>query len=151
MLQLDLSSNRFSEPMQEFDTHYSHMIALYLGRNQISGQIPASFFQLTSLGILDISSNNLTGLVQLSSLLKLRKLSLLDLSDNKLSVLDGEGSKPMLPVFPKLWKLQLISCNMTTIPRLLMHLNHIAILDLSRNKIHGLYPNGYGRHGMTAL
>uniref|UniRef100_A0ACD5XHC4 Uncharacterized protein n=1 Tax=Avena sativa TaxID=4498 RepID=A0ACD5XHC4_AVESA len=140
MLQLDLSLNQLSGPIQEFDAVYSRVAIISLHKNQISGQIPSSFFQFTNLVILDLGSNSLTGLVQLSSLLKLRKLALLDLSGNKLSVLDGEGSKPMVPLLPKLWKIQLASCNMTTIPRLLMHVNHLVELDLSSNKIQGTIP-----------
>lgn len=36
--------------------------------------------------------------------------------------------------------LQLVSCNMTTIPKFLMQVNHLQILDLSSNKIHGTIP-----------
>ncbi|KAF7033581.1 hypothetical protein CFC21_044665 [Triticum aestivum] len=140
MLQLELSSNQLSGPIQEFDTLYSHMIIVSLGQNQISGQIPGSFFQLTSLIELDLSSNNLTGLVELNSLWKLRKLYFLDLSNNRLSVLDGEGNKSTVPLLPKLSILVLVSCNLTTMPRFLMHINHIHTLDLSNNIMQGTIP-----------
>ncbi|KAM3354986.1 hypothetical protein ACQJBY_025630 [Aegilops geniculata] len=140
MLQLELSSNQLSGPIQEFDTLYSHMIIVSLGQNQISGQIPGSFFQLTSLIDLDLSSNNLTGLVELSSLWKLGKLAFLDLSNNRLSVLDGEGNESTVPLLPKLSVLGLVSCNMTTMPRFLMHINHMEVLDLSNNIIQGTIP-----------
>ncbi|XP_037408495.1 receptor-like protein 7 [Triticum dicoccoides] len=140
MLQLDLSLNKLSGPIQEFDTTYSRMRIVSLSENQISGQIPASFFELRSLVDLDLHTNNLTGLVQLISLWKLRKLYNLDLSNNKLYVLDSEGSEPTMPVLPKLLMLGLMSCNMTTIPRFLMHLNHVQILDLSCNVIDGIIP-----------
>ncbi|KAM3354982.1 hypothetical protein ACQJBY_025626 [Aegilops geniculata] len=140
MLQLELSSNQLSGPIQEFDTLYSHMIIVSLGQNQISGQIPGSFFQLTSLIDLGLSSNNLTGLVELNSLWKLRKLAFLDLSNNRLSVLDGEGNESTVPLLPKLSILGMVSCNMTTMPRLLMHINHMEILDLSNNIIQGTIP-----------
>lgn len=141
MLQLDLSLNNLSGPIQEFDTTYSCMRIVSLSENQISGQIPASLFALKSLASLDLHSNNLTGLVQLSSHWKLRKLYSLDLSDNKLYILDGEGSKSTAPLLlPKLLELELMSCNMTTIPRFLMRLNHVQLLDLSSNAIDGIIP-----------
>ncbi|XP_044346478.1 receptor-like protein 34 [Triticum aestivum] len=140
MLWLDLRSNQFSRPIQEFDTTYSQLGAIHLNENQITGQIPTSLFQLKHLVALDLSSNNLTGSVQLSSLWKLRKLDNLHLSDNRLSVLEGESSKSMVPILPKLSVVSLASCNMTTIPGLLMHVNHIESLDLSNNKIHGTIP-----------
>ncbi|KAF7033561.1 hypothetical protein CFC21_044645 [Triticum aestivum] len=117
----------------------SAMLSLDLASNQLSGPIK-EFGGLKDLVSLDLSSNNLTSLVHLSSLWKLRKLVHLVLSNNRLSVLDGEGSKPMVPLLPKLVILGLASCNMTRIPRLLMHVNHIKMLDLSSNNIHGTIP-----------
>ncbi|XP_047070724.1 receptor-like protein 35 [Lolium rigidum] len=140
MLQLDLSLNQLSGPIQEFDALYSCMKVVDLSENKISGQIPASIFQVTSLLDLDLHSNNLTGSVQLSSLSKLRKLVSLDLSNNRLSVMDGKGRKTTVPLLPELMELGLASCNMKTIPRFLMNLNHIVILDLSSNKISGTIP-----------
>ncbi|KAM0909221.1 hypothetical protein ACQ4PT_014940 [Festuca glaucescens] len=140
MLLLDLSSNQLSGQIEEFDTQYSRMRMVSLGTNQITGQIPASFFQIKSLVYMDLMSNNLTGLVQLSSFWKLRKLSVLELSNNRLSILDGEGSKPTMPLLCKILVLRLGSCNMTTIPRFLMHVNYIVYLDLSSNKIQGTIP-----------
>uniref|UniRef100_A0ACD5X9T3 Uncharacterized protein n=1 Tax=Avena sativa TaxID=4498 RepID=A0ACD5X9T3_AVESA len=134
MVWLHLSSNQLSGPIQEFDTLYSQLKAVSLSENSISGQIPASFFQLTSLMGLDLSSNNLTGLVKLSSLWKLRNL------ESLCPILDGESSKSTVPVLPRLLELRLASCNMATIPRLLMRVNHIQTLDLSSNKIHGTIP-----------
>ncbi|PNT73644.1 hypothetical protein BRADI_2g61474v3, partial [Brachypodium distachyon] len=140
MLLLDLSSNQLSGAVEEFDTLNSHLSVVYLRENQISGQIPSSLFQLKSLVALDLSSNNLTGLVQPSSPWKLRKLGYLGLSNNRLSVLDEEDSKPTVPLLPKLFRLELVSCNMTRIPRFLMQVNHIQALDLSSNKIPGTIP-----------
>uniref|UniRef100_A0A453GSE0 Leucine-rich repeat-containing N-terminal plant-type domain-containing protein n=1 Tax=Aegilops tauschii subsp. strangulata TaxID=200361 RepID=A0A453GSE0_AEGTS len=36
--------------------------------------------------------------------------------------------------------LVLVSCNMTTMPRFLMHINHMEVLDLSNNIIQGTIP-----------
>ncbi|KAM3336168.1 hypothetical protein ACQJBY_030253 [Aegilops geniculata] len=140
ILKLDLSFNQLSGLIQEFDTLYSQLRSVSLKQNKISGHLPSSFFHLASLGDLDLSSNNIRGFIQLESLWKLRKLGFLDLSYNSLSVLDGQGSKPTVPLLPKLLRLGLASCNMTIIPGLLMHINHIQSLDLSSNKIQGSIP-----------
>ncbi|XP_074282426.1 receptor-like protein EIX2 [Silene latifolia] len=59
---LDLSDNLFSGPILEGLTHIMpNLIALFLYNNQINGQIPNSFCQLTSLNFLDIHNNSLSG------------------------------------------------------------------------------------------
>lgn len=73
MVQLDLSRNNLSGPMQEFDTKDSHMTIVSLHSNQISGQIPASFFQLARLVNLDLSSNSLTGFSTTEFTLEVKK------------------------------------------------------------------------------
>ncbi|VAH85832.1 unnamed protein product [Triticum turgidum subsp. durum] len=141
MLMLDLSSNQLSGQIQEIDTLDSQLTLVFLSQNKFSGKIPASFFILTNLVGLDLSSNNITGLVQFSSLWRLPKLAYLGLSNNRLSVLDGEDNKSAVPLLPKLSILVLASCNMTKIPYLLRHINHLQVLDLSSNKIQGTVPH----------
>ncbi|XP_074282209.1 receptor-like protein EIX2 [Silene latifolia] len=59
---LDLSDNLFSETILEGLTHIMpNLTTLFLSNNQINGQIPNSFCQLTSLSSLDINNNSLSG------------------------------------------------------------------------------------------
>lgn len=116
------------------------MTIVILSENKLNGKIPSSFFWLTNLVQLDLSSNNLAGLVDLNSFWRLRKLTYLDLSDNQLYVKDGKDSKSTLPLLPKLTELNLKLCSMTEIPRFLMSLDCMSILDLSCNKITGTIP-----------
>ncbi|CAL4898029.1 unnamed protein product [Urochloa decumbens] len=97
---------------------------------------------LPNLTYLCISDNSLMGSVDLaSSLWRLENLTNLYLPHNKLNVMEGEGSNSSSTYPSSLVELGLASCNMTKIPNLLMRLNHMGYLDLSRNKISGDIPN----------
>ncbi|KAE8811207.1 Receptor-like protein 12 [Hordeum vulgare] len=139
LVYLDLSMNDLTGDIPTSLFVSPTILRLDLSSNQLYGPIK-EFHGLTNLVDLDLSSNNLTGLVQLHSLWKLRKLVSLGLSNNKLSVLDGEGSTSIVHLLPKLTRLRLVSCNMTAVPRFLMHVNNIQTLDLSSNKIQGAIP-----------
>jgi len=117
------------------------MEVVSLNDNKFSGNIPASLFHLINLVALDLSSNNLTGLVDLDSFWKLRKLAGLSLSDNKLCIKEGKGSNSTFRLLPKLFVLDLKSCGLTEIPSFLVHLDYIRALDLSCNEILGTIPN----------
>uniref|UniRef100_K4A3A6 Disease resistance R13L4/SHOC-2-like LRR domain-containing protein n=1 Tax=Setaria italica TaxID=4555 RepID=K4A3A6_SETIT len=119
---------------------------LDLSENQLSGHIARSFWQLQTLNTLDLSSNNFSGLLELNTLLRLRKLSALSLSDNKLAFLDVEVNNTLLPVLSKLNQLYLSSC--------LFSLKHIQMLDLSSNQIQGTVPEWFWKtwsHSLTYM
>jgi len=137
---LFLSQNQLLGSIQEFNTSTSGLVVLDLSENRLSGHIPRSLWQLQTLNILDLSSNNFSGLLELKAIWRLRKLSALSLSDNKLAVIDGEVNSPSLPVSSKLNRLYISSCNLSTVPRSLMSLKNIQMLDLSSNKIQGPVP-----------
>jgi len=137
---LFLSQNQLLGSIQEFNTSTSGLVVLDLSENRLSGHIPRSLWQLQTLNILDLSSNNFSGLLELKAIWRLRKLSALSLSDNKLAVIDGEVNSSSLPVSSKLNRLYISSCNLSTVPRSLMSLKNIQMLDLSSNKIQGPVP-----------
>ncbi|XP_074281729.1 receptor-like protein EIX2 [Silene latifolia] len=81
---INLSDNKFSGPiLQGLAQIMPYLKYLFLFNNQISGQIPNSLCQLTSLNVLDINNNSLSGEIPYC-LAKLSYLSLVRLSYNKL-------------------------------------------------------------------
>uniref|UniRef100_A0A0E0RF61 non-specific serine/threonine protein kinase n=1 Tax=Oryza rufipogon TaxID=4529 RepID=A0A0E0RF61_ORYRU len=112
-------------------------LALY--NCKFSGKVPPHILNLTRLQTLLLHSNNFPGTVEITSFSKLENLSVLNLSDNKLVVVDGENSSLVFP-FPKIEFLRLASCNISTFPNTLKHLNELTSLDLSCNQIQGAIP-----------
>ncbi|XP_074284270.1 receptor-like protein EIX2 [Silene latifolia] len=82
---LDLSDNLFSGPILEGLTHHimPNLTSLALSNNQINGQIPNSFCQLTSLNYLDINNNSLSGNIP-NCFANFTRLRFVRLSYNKL-------------------------------------------------------------------
>ncbi|XP_074282203.1 receptor-like protein EIX2 [Silene latifolia] len=81
---LDVQDNLFSRPILEGLTHIMpNLIVLLLSNNQINGQIPNSFCQLTSLNYLDINNNSLSGDIP-NCFANFTSLTFLRLSYNKL-------------------------------------------------------------------
>lgn len=62
------------------------------------------------------------------------------LSNNRLCVMDGEGSSSSPTHLSETVELGLASCNITRFPRSLMRMKKISYLDLSYNKISGDIP-----------
>ncbi|KAF7020555.1 hypothetical protein CFC21_033637 [Triticum aestivum] len=137
---LNLGWNQFSGPIEEFDAASSCLQLVILSGNELAGQFPNSFFQLTDLVCLEINENNFVGSLDLSSFWRLRKLSSLDLSHNKLSVTNEEGTTSFSTYLPGLKTLGVACCNITKIPRILTRLHDMSYLDLSCNKITGDIP-----------
>ncbi|KAM0906449.1 hypothetical protein ACQ4PT_016757 [Festuca glaucescens] len=138
---LALFDNQLSGPLQEFNVVSLSLVYLELGMNKLTGQIPRSIYELVGLRRLNIVSNNFTGLVDLTLFLRLTKLSHLGLSNNKLSVMDGEGNNSFSTYPSELAWLELVGCNITKFPSMLIHLNNLSYLDLSSNKLSGDIPN----------
>uniref|UniRef100_A0ACD5TQX2 Uncharacterized protein n=2 Tax=Avena sativa TaxID=4498 RepID=A0ACD5TQX2_AVESA len=118
------------------------MVYVDLSTNQLTGNIPKSFFQLKSLAYLDIGWNNFVGLVDLSSFWGLGNLVYLSLSNNNLSVMDmdGEGNNSVSTFLPRVTKLGLARCNLMGFPGSLAHIHQMSSLDLSCNRISGAVP-----------
>ncbi|KAF7020542.1 hypothetical protein CFC21_033623 [Triticum aestivum] len=139
---LYIQSNQISGSIQDINATSSHLVSVDLRRNNLMGNIPVSFFQLTSLAYLDIGWNNLMGSVDLSLFWRLENLVHLGLSNNNLSVMDmdGEGNNPPCTYLPRVTRLELACCNLTRFPCLLAHINQLSYLDLSCNRISGAIP-----------
>ena len=108
-----------------------------MGNNKLYGSIPKSISNLANLIDLDISSNNLSGIVDFDNLTKLKYLQDLDLSYNSLSL----SIKSKLNYsFLALQHVKLVSCNIIEFPNFLTLSKKLDYLDLSNNRIYGRIP-----------
>ena len=120
----------------------NYFVAHLLNSNKLQGEIPRSIFQQENLVWLDLSSNNLSGVVFFEQFSRLQGLSSLGLSFNRLSLVSNNHDNYTLPkaiVF-----LNLSSYNISEFPYALRSLESLLELDLSNNRIRGMSPNGFG-------
>ncbi|GMH28638.1 hypothetical protein Nepgr_030481 [Nepenthes gracilis] len=108
----------------------------------IQGSIPNSIFELVSLEILRLLSNNLSVVVEHDIFCKLKNLTYLNLSRNGLSLLTKSSStiNSNVNTCPRLQYLECSSCNITEFPDFLKTQEDLKVLDLSNNKIQGDIP-----------
>ncbi|KAL0422760.1 UNVERIFIED_CONTAM: putative LRR receptor-like serine/threonine-protein kinase [Sesamum latifolium] len=81
---LDLRSCSISGAMPSTLGNLSSLVELYLSNNNLTGEVPSSLAQLVGLSVLDLSQNSLTGSIP-GSFRALGNLTLLDMSLNLLS------------------------------------------------------------------
>ncbi|KAM3737770.1 hypothetical protein ACB098_09G081500 [Castanea mollissima] len=136
---LQLSKNKFSGGLQEFNVSSYSLNTLDLSSNNLEGPLPVSVFKLQGLKFLSFSSNKFNGSFQLDEIQNLRNLSNLDLSYNKLSV-NYNGTASSL-LFPHFSTLKLASCKLSKFPDFLKNQSKLVTLDLSGNQIPGEIPN----------
>ncbi|VAI63990.1 unnamed protein product [Triticum turgidum subsp. durum] len=121
IIYLDLSSNSFSGPLPS-ELKAPQLELLLLANNQITGTIPSSICQLTGLGRLDLSGNNLTG----------DAMQCWKESDNS-SSMDQFGSG--------LYSLALSNNDISGVfPKFLQWASELEFLDLSYNRFVGTLP-----------
>ncbi|PRQ52505.1 putative leucine-rich repeat-containing, plant-type, leucine-rich repeat domain, L [Rosa chinensis] len=137
MEELDLAYNQITGQIPSWLANLTKLTAPYFPFNNLQEAIPRSFFQLTNLQYIDLSSNNLSGTVELDEFFKLKMLTVLRLSFNKLSV---HIKTSLTATSPKFKALALASCNLTEFPDFLHDNSKLVELDLSDNNIHGQIP-----------
>lgn len=91
-----LSNNQLTGHINEFFRD-SLLDSIDLGNNKLQGPIPPSIFELQFLNVLTLSSNNLSGVVELHMFAKLENLNYLDLSFNSLSIITEKESNSFFP------------------------------------------------------
>uniref|UniRef100_M4DHF3 Leucine-rich repeat-containing N-terminal plant-type domain-containing protein n=1 Tax=Brassica campestris TaxID=3711 RepID=M4DHF3_BRACM len=160
---LDLSANRFNGSLSvQVICEMKNMQELNLRGNKLLGQFPLCLTVLTGLQYLDLSANQLTGRVpsSLGNLGSLKHLSLLDnnfeglfsfgllanLSELRVFKI-GSKSKSFQVDSISYWKpnfqlsvIELQSCNLFKVPNFLLHQKNLSIIDLSDNRISGVFP-----------
>jgi Leucine-rich repeat (LRR) protein len=135
---LDLSQNNFTRNLILYPNISSSLASIHLSNNKLQGPIPKLLSELVGTYFLDLSSNNFTT-VDLSFIKNYKELDYLSLSYNKLSVVE-EDSNHSYPD-PFIRELRLASCNLSYVPKFLMHQRRIYDLDLSNNNIGGHVPD----------
>ncbi|TXG48532.1 hypothetical protein EZV62_024407 [Acer yangbiense] len=162
---VDLRSSKFSDATTNRGRcEFVHLQELYLSRNNLMGTLPSCFANLTSLQVLDVSSNKLTGDISLSPVKSLISIQDLRLSNNhfqipvslapffnlsKLKRFYGENneiyaeteSHSLTPKF-QLNTIMLSCCGDGGIlPEFLHHQHDLREVDLSHNNLTGEFPN----------
>ncbi|XP_074338048.1 uncharacterized protein LOC141675233 [Apium graveolens] len=145
---LDLSGNGFTGPLPSSLFNLPSLQNLDLSDNGFTGFTDSSninaqsISQLVNLTFLDLSSNNFSGVLNMSMFSPLESLDELYLSDNHfLSV----RSTAMSPLPPTLSILGLSSCNMKEFPHFSKDAEiSLDVVDLSNNDIEGEIPDWIG-------
>ncbi|CAH8288148.1 unnamed protein product [Eruca vesicaria subsp. sativa] len=136
---LDLSSCSVTGVVPVTFGNLTSLMSLNLSRNSLTGSVPSSLGELSSLSELDLSRNTLTGALppSLSSLLNLTSL---DVSSNYLT---GPIS-PGIGMLSKLLYLNFSSNSFSSsIPPQLGDLVNLVDLDLSINSLSGSVPKKF--------
>ncbi|XP_062029179.1 receptor-like protein EIX1 isoform X2 [Rosa rugosa] len=156
---LDLSDNLFWGSLPDL-ARFSKLRYLYLDSNQVNGSLPESVGQLSSLELLDLSGNSLSGVITEAHFLNLSRLQILYISGNRFSInlssdwnppfqlTDGLGmsSCKVGPAFPK-WILtqtnltELDLSNAGLSGSLPIQAPNLQYLDISKNLLSGELPN----------
>lgn len=137
---LDLSNNHFHGSIPEdISEIMPYLIFFSLSSNNLSGEIPRTIGEMTSLRVIDLSINNLTGRIP-SSIGNCSYLKVLDLGNNNLS---GEIPESLGQLN------QLISLHLndnmfsSELPSSLQNLSSLETLDLGNNKLSGRIPSWF--------
>eukprot|EP01121_Diplochlamys_sp_Union-15-3_P018414 TRINITY_DN668_c0_g1_i2.p1 TRINITY_DN668_c0_g1~~TRINITY_DN668_c0_g1_i2.p1 ORF type:complete len:269 (-),score=32.91 TRINITY_DN668_c0_g1_i2:106-912(-) len=136
---LSLQGNSLSGTLPESLTQISTLQFLYLSRNQITGSIPQSYGKLVSLVQLGLDQNFLTGTVP-SSLSNLFNLQSLFFQDNQFT-----GSLDFLAGMQNIQYLYLSRNRLSgTIPAVVGNFRNLQQIGLDTNLVSGTIPSGLG-------
>ena len=148
-----------------------NLIELDLSHNMFDGKVPQCFNSLSSLKLLDISSNQFTGIFMSSPIANFTSLEYVDFSNNAFEGLfsfnslsnhakleavvfmcnndkfevETEEPRDWVPMF-QLKVLVLSNCNVNRVkgnvlPGFLLHQDKLRVIDLSHNSLVGEFPN----------
>ncbi|KAG8368234.1 hypothetical protein BUALT_Bualt15G0024000 [Buddleja alternifolia] len=137
---LDLGSCSISGAIPVTLGNLSSLVELYLSNNNLTGVIPSTLPELFNLSVLDVSRNSLTGSIP-GNFATLGNLTLLDMSLNFLSGVIPPG----IGNFSRLQFLNLSGNSLSSsIPSQLGDLSNLVDLDLGFNSLSGSIPSNLG-------
>ncbi|KAK4852032.1 hypothetical protein QYF36_020515 [Acer negundo] len=128
-----LGYNNFTGSLDQSQALAGSLKYFLLGHNEIQGPIPNSIFKLVNLTFLDLSSNNLSGVLNIDMFSKLKNLKSFYLSHNNLLSLASHNNVSFRLL--KLEDFRCSSCNITEFPSFLKASDNLKFLDLSNNSI----------------
>ncbi|PPR83133.1 hypothetical protein GOBAR_AA37580 [Gossypium barbadense] len=132
-LPIHLSNNSLTGPINQIQKPNSIQV-VDLADNDIHGEIPSSFCGLSKLTQLDLSSNNLSGVIRSDILSQLESLETLHLSTNNFS---GVINLDVPSKLKNLTEVNLSNNKLRQFPSFLRSAKTLSSLDLSNNKIQG--------------
>ncbi|KAL5769600.1 hypothetical protein ACOSP7_013754 [Xanthoceras sorbifolium] len=140
LIELNLKWNNFEGHLPTCLNNLTNIRALDLSSNQLSGNISSDIQNLmTPLEYLSLEDNNFEGLFSFTSLANLSKLEIFGIStrNSTLQVLETEN---FLQPPNQLKVLYLSNCNLHAIPSFVMYQHSLLFIDLSHNKLVGMFP-----------
>ncbi|GKV43613.1 hypothetical protein SLEP1_g50881 [Rubroshorea leprosula] len=134
----DMSQNSFHGPIPIFLQNMTSLIVLYLFSNQLTGSILDSIGQLSKLKSISLFNNQLSGSIP-NSIGQLSKLESMDLSGNQLSSIpDSIGQ------LSKLKSMDLSGNQLSSIPDSIGQLSKLESMYLSGNQLRSI-PDSIGQ------
>ncbi|RHN58860.1 putative non-specific serine/threonine protein kinase [Medicago truncatula] len=155
LVELDISYNMFSAQLPECLSNLTNLNVLELSYNLFSGNFPSFISNLTSLAYLSLFGNYMQGSFSLSTLANHSNLQHLYISSQSIGAnIETEKTK-WLPKF-QLKTLILRNCNLnkdkgSVIPTFLSYQYSLILMDLSSNKLVGLFPRWFIHSSMKYL
>ncbi|KVH75742.1 Leucine-rich repeat-containing protein [Cynara cardunculus var. scolymus] len=145
--ELDLSHNMFEGNLPHCFNSLSSLKLLDISSNQFTGTLPPSLIaNLTSLEYVDFSDNKFEGAFSFSSFSSHKKLEVVIFKCNN-DKFEMETEEPMgwIPMF-QLKALVLSGCNLnrpkaSVVPGFLLQQRMLRMIDLSHNSLRGQFPN----------
>ncbi|KAI9156831.1 hypothetical protein LWI28_012838 [Acer negundo] len=140
LIELDVSINKLEGHLPTCLNSLTNLRALELSYNHLIGNLPSVIANLMMRPeYLSLWKNNFEGLFSFSSLANLLKLEIFHLSteNSTLQVLETEE---FLQPPNQLKVLYLRKCNLHVIPSFLMYQHSLEFIDLSHNKLVGMFP-----------
>ncbi|KAJ1254237.1 hypothetical protein BS78_K100800 [Paspalum vaginatum] len=159
---LDISFNSFSGLIPDHVGNLSSQLFWFIaGQNNLTGGLPSTLSNLSSLGRLELEDNQLNGVIP-DSIVQMQNLAWLDASGNEISgpiptqigtlnslqklYIQGNGLFGPIPIsVGNMSNLEYISLSdnklNSTIPAILFNLDKLIQIDLSRNFLAGALPS----------